>query len=59
MRQVWIRFLRDERGTTVIEYTLIAAGIAVVIIGAIGAVGAAITDKFDGVSTTVTNFMSK
>jgi pilus assembly protein Flp/PilA len=33
------RFLRDESGATAIEYGLIAAGIAVVIIAAVTAVG--------------------
>jgi pilus assembly protein Flp/PilA len=36
------RFLCDENGATAIEYGLIAAGIAVAIIGAIGAFGDAI-----------------
>ena len=42
------RFLCDDSGTTAIEYGLIAAGIAVAIIGAIGAFGDAIrTMLFD------------
>ncbi|MDO8905330.1 Flp family type IVb pilin [Hydrogenophaga sp.] len=39
------RFLRDEEGVTAIEYGLIAALIAVVIIAAVAAVG-------DGLGTT-------
>jgi pilus assembly protein Flp/PilA len=42
------QFLRDERATTAIEYALIGALIAVVIIGAVRSVGTAIQAKFFG-----------
>jgi pilus assembly protein Flp/PilA len=35
MRRVLVRFLKDERGATAIEYGLIAAGISVAIIAAV------------------------
>jgi len=48
------RFLCDESGTTAIEYGLIAAGIAVAIIGSIGAFGGAIkTMLFDKILTAM------
>ena len=39
MKTLLARLVRDERGVTAIEYGLIAALIAVVIIGAVGLVG--------------------
>ncbi len=47
------RFLRNESGATAIEYGLIAAGISVVIIGAVNALGT----KLTGVFTYVTSQM--
>ena len=49
------RFLRDESGVTAIEYGLIAALIAVVIIAVLTELGGAISDKFDLIATTITN----
>jgi len=40
------RFLTDESGATAIEYGLIAAGISVVIIAAVIAVGASLKETF-------------
>lgn len=45
------RFVRDESGATAIEYGLIAALIAVVIIGAVTAVGTNLTATFNSVKT--------
>ena len=39
MRTMLARFLRDESGSTTIEYTLIAAGIAIAILTALNALG--------------------
>ena len=47
------RFLRDESGATAIEYGLIAALIAVVIITAVTAVGTNLTGTFNTVATSV------
>ena len=44
------RFARDEAGATAIEYGLIAALIAVVIIGAVTTVGTKLTSTFGKVS---------
>jgi pilus assembly protein Flp/PilA len=43
-------FLKEEDGVTAIEYGLIAALIAVVIIGALVTVGGKLTNTFDAVS---------
>ena len=45
------RFVRDESGATAIEYGLIAALIAVVIITAITAVGTKLSTTFTTLST--------
>ncbi len=46
-----IAFLKDESGTTAIEYGLIAAGISVVIIATVNAIGVTLNAKFESVST--------
>jgi pilus assembly protein Flp/PilA len=51
MRNFVTKLLRDESGATAIEYGLIAALIAVVIIGAVTAVGTSLSTTF----TTVSN----
>jgi pilus assembly protein Flp/PilA len=47
------RFVRDESGATAIEYGLIAALIAVVIITGLTAVGTQLSAKFASVATSV------
>ena len=44
------RFLKEEEGVTAIEYGLIAALIAVAIIGAVALVGTGLTNTFTAVS---------
>ena len=39
-------FSRDERGTTAIEYAMIAVGVSVAIIGAVTAVGSALVTNY-------------
>ncbi|MFN4288080.1 MAG: Flp family type IVb pilin [Brevundimonas sp.] len=45
------KFMNDESGATAIEYGLIAALIAVVIIAAVTTLGTTISSKFDEVTT--------
>jgi len=45
------RFLKDESGATAIEYGLIAALIAVVIITGVTAVGTKLNSSFTNIST--------
>jgi pilus assembly protein Flp/PilA len=40
------RFLGDDAGATAIEYTIIAAGIALAIIAAVNAIGVALAPKY-------------
>ena len=49
--QLVARFLCDEAGATAIEYGLIAAGISVVIIASVNAIGTSLNGKFDSIST--------
>jgi len=44
-------FLKDESGATAIEYGLIAAGISIVIIASVNAVGTSLNSRFDTIST--------
>ena len=46
------RFVRDESGATAIEYGLIAALVAVVLVTALGALGTNLSGTFNKVSTT-------
>ncbi len=45
------RFVKDESGATAIEYGLIAAGIAVAIIGVLTTLGTNLTTTFTSVAT--------
>ena len=47
------RFLRDESGATAIEYGLIVALIAVVIIGAVTAIGTTLNGTFTTVEESL------
>jgi pilus assembly protein Flp/PilA len=53
MKNLFSRFVRDESGATAIEYGLIAAGIAVVIISAVGTVGTKLAATFTTVAGAV------
>ncbi|MBL8773517.1 MAG: Flp family type IVb pilin [Phenylobacterium sp.] len=52
------RFLKDESGATAIEYGLIAALIAVVLVGALQAVGGSLGGAFDTISSEVDGAVS-
>ena len=47
------QFVRDESGATAIEYGLIVALIAVVIITAVTAVGTSLNDKFTSINNAL------
>jgi len=44
-------FIKDESGATAIEYGLIAAGVSVVIIATVNAIGTTLNAKYQSVST--------
>ena len=51
MKRVFDNLIADEKGVTAIEYGLIAALVAVVIIGDVEAVGTSLQSTFSTVST--------
>jgi pilus assembly protein Flp/PilA len=53
MKKFISKFMSDESGATAIEYGLIAALIAVVIIAAVTALGTNISSKFNEVATAI------
>jgi pilus assembly protein Flp/PilA len=53
MRRLLARFVDDECGATAIEYCIIAAGISIVIITAVGGIGTVLSGKFTDVSTSI------
>lgn len=55
MTKFMTRFLKDESGATAIEYGLIAALIAVVLVGALGALGTELNTTFKTIETALTN----
>ena len=51
MKNLMVRFLKDESGATAIEYGLIAAGISVVIMTVVGNIGDELDTKFESIET--------
>lgn len=51
--QAWLHELREERGATAVEYALMVALIAVVIIAAVTLLGNSASSKFSTVATAV------
>ena len=52
--RIWLALRSDRRGVTAMEYGLIAALIAVVIIGAVGTVGTKLTATFTAIAAAFT-----
>ena len=46
-----VAFLKDVSGATALAYGLIAAGVSVVIIATVNAIGSTLNTKFDSIST--------
>jgi pilus assembly protein Flp/PilA len=55
MRELVVRFAKDESGATAIEYGLIAAGIAVAIIFIVNTLGQTLQGTFTTVNGAVNN----
>jgi pilus assembly protein Flp/PilA len=53
MKNVIVRFVKDESGATAIEYGLIAAGISLAIIAAVNSLGTALSSKFSAISSSL------
>ena len=53
MKNMIEKFIREEEGATAVEYGLMVALIAVVIIGAVTTLGTNLSSKFSSVATSV------
>ena len=53
MKNLFVRFVKDDSGATAIEYGLIAALIAVAAIGAMQGIGTSLNKTFNNVSSTL------
>jgi pilus assembly protein Flp/PilA len=53
MSNLFRRFVKDQSGVTAIEYGLIAALIAVVIIGAVTTLGTKVQSTFNSIATAL------
>jgi pilus assembly protein Flp/PilA len=51
MKNLFVRFMKDDSGATAIEYGLIAAGISVAIIAVVNTIGSTLNTKFTSIST--------
>jgi pilus assembly protein Flp/PilA len=55
MTRLFRRLAKDDKGATAIEYGLIAALIAVVLITALGTLGTNMSNQFNALSTKIAN----
>lgn len=53
MRRLFSGFLADQSGATAIEYALVATGISIVIVVAVGGIGTHLNTKFTSVSASL------
>jgi pilus assembly protein Flp/PilA len=53
MRQLLLRFLRDQSGATAIEYCLIAAGLSIVIVAAVNGIGTTLNTRFTSINSSL------
>jgi pilus assembly protein Flp/PilA len=53
MKNLIVRFVKNESGATAIEYGLIAAGISLAIIAAVNGLGTKVSGTFSSISTSL------
>ena len=53
MKKAWCAFIKNERGTTAIEYAIIAAGLSVAIVGAVALIATEVETDFLQVQTAL------
>jgi pilus assembly protein Flp/PilA len=53
MKNLILRFWRDQAGATAIEYGLIAAGISLAIIAVVNGLGSNLNDKFTSINSSL------
>lgn len=51
MKNLFVRFMKDDSGATAIEYGLIAAGISVAIIAVVNGLGTKLNTSFNSISS--------
>lgn len=51
MKNLFVRFMKDDSGATAIEYGLIAAGISVAIIAVVNGLGTKLNTSFTSISS--------
>jgi pilus assembly protein Flp/PilA len=51
MKNLFLRFMKDDSGATAIEYGLIAAGISVAIIAVVNGLGTQLNTTFTDITT--------
>jgi len=55
MKNLFVRFVKNESGATAIEYGLIAAGISVAIIAVVNGLGTQLNTTFGNITTSLKN----
>lgn len=53
MKSLILRFAKDESGATVIEYSLITAGISLAIIAVVNGLGTNLKNKFTAINSSL------
>jgi pilus assembly protein Flp/PilA len=53
MKNLIVRFVKNESGATAIEYGLIAAGISLAIIAAVNGLGTTLNTKFTSINSSL------
>ena len=53
MKKLFMRFVKDEKGVTAIEYGLIAGLISVVILATVTAIGVSLSGLFQTIATAL------
>ena len=53
MKNLFVRFVKDESGATAIEYGLIAAGISLAIIAVVNGLGTTLNTKFTSINASL------
>jgi pilus assembly protein Flp/PilA len=53
VRRLFLQFLNDETAATAIEYALIAAGIALAIVTAVGNLGTTVNSQYTAIGTSL------
>ena len=53
MKNLVVRFVKNESGATAIEYGLIAAGISLAIIAVVNGLGSTLNNKFTSINSSL------